>query len=53
VSGRRYGVSPGLVASETGTASSTLRDLTIASVVARNLWKCAVCTCAWYAAGSR
>ena len=31
-----YGVTPGLVASETGTASSTLRDLTIASVVARN-----------------
>ena len=48
-----YGVTPGLVASETGTASSSLRDLTIASVVARNFWKCGVCTCAWYAAGSR
>jgi hypothetical protein len=43
---RRHGVTPGLVASEMGVASISRRDLTIASVVARNFLKCGVSRCA-------
>ncbi len=41
-----HGVTPGLVASEMGVASISRRDLTIASVAARNLLKCGVSRCA-------
>src|SRR5262249_54166263 len=43
--GRRHGIAPGLVASESGVASIRVRDLTRASVVARNFLKCGVWRC--------